>query len=144
MKGPKAGLVGLIIAVTAVMTGAAVAGDPSGTWVMANGKVTIRVSKCSAKLCARIVALKEPLDKSGLPKVDKLNPNPSLRNRPLIGLMLVSNMAPAGDNNWAGTIYNPDDGRTYSASLKLSGRVIRVKGCVAAILCKSNNFRRTN
>jgi len=144
MKGLRAGLVGLIISVTAITAGAAVAGDPSGTWVMSNGKVTVRVSKCSAKLCARIVALKEPLDKTGRPKVDKLNPNPALRKRPLLGLMLASNMAPAGANNWSGTIYNPDDGRSYSASLKLSGRTMQVKGCVAGILCKSNNFRRIN
>jgi len=142
MKGSKARLVSLIIAVTAVMAGAAMAGDPSGTWMMSNGNVTVRVSKCSAKLCARIVGLRESIDKSGHPKVDKLNPNPALRNRRLIGLTLVSNMAPAGDNKWKGSIYNPDDGRTYSASLKLNGRVIQVKGCVAGILCKSDTFRR--
>ena len=60
MKGASAGLAGLVIAVTAVTAGTAMAGDPSGTWVMANGKVTVRVSECSAKLCARIVGLKTP------------------------------------------------------------------------------------
>ena len=144
MKGLMGGVAGFIITVIVFTVGAAMAGDPSGTWVMANGKVTVRVSKCSAKLCARIVGLKEPLDKAGRPKVDRLNPNPSLRKRQLIGVMLVSNMASAGDNNWRGSIYNPDDGRTYSASLKLSGRVLQVKGCVAGILCKSNSFRRIN
>ena len=82
MKGLRAGLASLIIAITGISAGAAVAGDPSGTWVMANGKVTVRVSKCSAKLCARIVGLKEPLDKAGRPKVDKLNPNPALAQAP--------------------------------------------------------------
>jgi len=144
MKGLRAGLAGLIVAISAMGAGAAVAADPSGTWVMSNGKVTVRVSKCSAKICARIVALKEPLDKTGRPKVDKLNPNPALRKRPLLGLTLASNMAPAGDNYWSGSIYNPDDGRTYSASMKLSGGTMQVKGCVAGILCKSNNFRRIN
>ena len=143
MNGSKAGLVGLAIAVTAMAAGAAMAGDPSGTWVMSNGKVTVKVSKCSAKLCARIVGLKEALDKSGHPKVDKLNPNPALRNRRLIGLTLVSNMAPAGDNNWKGSIYNPDDGRTYSASLKLNGRVIQVKGCVARNLVQIRHVPET-
>ena len=144
MKGLRAGLASLMISVTAISAGAAVAGDPSGTWVMSNGKVTVRVSKCSTRLCARIVALKEPLDRTGRPKVDKLNPNPALRKRPLLGLMLASNMAPAGANYWSGSIYNPDDGRTYSASMKLTGSTMQVKGCVAGILCRSNNFRRIN
>jgi uncharacterized protein (DUF2147 family) len=80
----------------------------------------------------------------GRPKVDRHNPNPALRKRPLLGLMLASNMAPNGSDNWTGSIYNPDDGRTYSASMKLSGSTMQVKGCVAGILCKSNNFRRLN
>jgi uncharacterized protein (DUF2147 family) len=144
MKGLRAGLASLIIAVSAIGAGAAAAGDPMGTWVMSNGKVTVKVSKCSSKICARIVSLKEPLDKAGRPKVDRLNPNPALRKRPLIGLMLAFNMAPSGDDNWIGSIYNPDDGRTYSASMKLSGSTMQVKGCVAGILCRSNNFRRIN
>lgn len=117
------------------------ADDPSGTWVMANGKVTVRVSKCSSNLCARIVGLKEPRDKAGKPKVDKLNPNPALRRQPLMGLSLAK-MQPSGLNNWSGTIYNPDDGRTYSASLMVKGAVMQVKGCVAGILCKTSHFRR--
>ena len=144
MKGLRAILASLIIAIPAVGAGAASAGDPSGTWMMSNGKVTVRISKCSSKVCARIVALKEPLDKAGRPKVDRLNPNPALRKRPLIGLMLASNMAPDGSDNWKGSIYNPDDGRTYSAYMKLSGSTMQVKGCVAGVLCKSNNFRRLN
>ena len=97
------------------------AADPTGTWIMANGKVTVRVSRCSSKLCAQIVGLAEPRDRAGRRKVDKLNPNASLRKRPLIGLTLTSNLAPNGKDSWTGSIYNPDDGRTYSASLKLAG-----------------------
>src|SRR5262245_30357497 len=135
----RATLILLISAATMVVAGVALAGDPSGTWVMANGKVTVRIGQCATKLCARIVGLEEPLDSAGQPQVDKLNPNAALRRRPLIGLMLTSDIVPSGNNNWTGLIYNPDDGRTYSASLRLSGQVMQVRGCVAGILCKSND-----
>lgn len=131
----------LLAAFITVGGGAARADDPSGTWVMTNGKVTVRVSQCSSSLCARIVGLKEPRDRAGKPKVDKLNPNPALRRQPLVGLSLAK-LQPAGVNNWSGTIYNPDDGRTYSASLMVKGAVMQVKGCVAGILCKTTHFRR--
>jgi uncharacterized protein (DUF2147 family) len=122
---------------------AAQAADPSGTWRMSNGKVTVRISACGDKLCGWIVGLKKPLDRHGRPKTDKDNPNPALRNRPLIGLTLLNEMRPAGRNRWQGRIYNPDDGRTYSAKMKLSGSTMQVKGCVL-VFCKSQKFVRIN
>jgi len=126
----------------ALIPGSANATDPTGTWVMNNGKVTVRLSRCAARLCARIVSLAEPLDKNGRRKVDRLNPNANLRKRPLIGLTLSSNLAPAGKDTWKGSIYNPDDGRTYSASMNVTGTTMKVSGCVAGILCKTQSFRR--
>jgi len=118
------------------------AADPTGTWVMANGKVTVRITKCASNLCARIVALAEPVDRQGRRKVDRLNPKPALRTRPLMGLTLASNLAPVANGAWKGTIYNPDDGRTYSASVKLAGSTMKVTGCMAGVLCKSQTFKR--
>jgi uncharacterized protein (DUF2147 family) len=80
---------------------------------MSDGKVTVKVATCGEQLCGKIVALKKPLDKHGRPKVDKENPNPALRKRPVIGLSLLEDMKPSGDGKWEGAIYNPDDGRTY-------------------------------
>jgi uncharacterized protein (DUF2147 family) len=122
---------------------AAMAGDPTGTWIMTNGKVTVRVSNCGNSLCGNVVALKKPLDKHGKPKVDKENPNPALRKRPVIGLALLSGMKRKGPDKWVGSIYNPDDGRTYSAIVTLSGNRMKVKGCVV-VFCKSQNFVRLN
>jgi uncharacterized protein (DUF2147 family) len=132
----------LVVCLPLIHTPQVQAADPTGTWQMTNGKVTVRLSRCASRLCARIVALAEPLDRSGRRKVDKLNPSAALRKRPLIGLALSSNLVPAGKDAWKGTIYNPDDGRTYAASVKLMGSVMKVSGCVAGVLCKTQNFRR--
>jgi uncharacterized protein (DUF2147 family) len=116
-------------------------GEPYGTWSM--GKVSIKVTECGGKLCGTIVGLKEPISKiDGKPKVDRENPDVSKRKRPLIGLAVLIGMKPAGDGKWQGAIYNPDDGNTYSASIRVEGDTLKVKGCVAGILCKSNSFVR--
>ena len=135
-----AAAIGLPLALSAVAP-AASAASPSGTWAMSNGKVTVKVANCGANLCARIVGLKEPISKiDGKPKVDRENPNPSLRSRPLMGLSILKGMKPAGDGQWKGAIYNPDDGKTYSATVTQSGGSMKVKACVAGVLCKTNTF----
>ena len=117
-------------------------GIPSGTWIMQNGKVTVRVSNCGGDLCGTIVNLKRPLDKNGKPKLDKENPDSSLRGRPVIGLTILNGLKQKGDGRWEGTIYNPDDGNTYDSKLRLvNGNQMNVKGCVLFI-CKSMKFNR--
>ena len=124
----KLGIAGLF---SVVLSGLALADeDANGIWKLDSGKVTVRIAPCGSSLCGAIVGLAKPLDKKGRPKVDKKNPNEGLRKRPLIGLTVMANMRPAGANKWRGTIYNADDGRTYSSHMKLSGNNMKVKGCV--------------
>jgi uncharacterized protein (DUF2147 family) len=119
------------------------AASPYGTWSM--GKVTVKVTDCGGGLCGTIIGLKEPISKiDGKPKVDRENPDTSKRNRPLIGLSILIGMKPVDSGKWQGAIYNPDDGKTYSASVKFDGDILKVQGCVAGIFCKTNNFVRIN
>jgi uncharacterized protein (DUF2147 family) len=124
-------------------SGLAFADDATGTWALDNGKVTVKVSSCGRSLCGQIVAMKKPLDKNGNPKLDKDNPNPALRKRPVVGLTLFRDLKPAGDNRWEGEIYVPDDGKTYDAVIDVSGDVMKVKGCVV-VFCKSKKFVRVD
>ncbi len=117
--------------------------QPHGIWIMDSGKVTVQVDDCGANLCGKIVALSKPLDKNGKPKLDKRNPDPALRKRPVIGLTILKDMQPKGGNKWEGTIYNADDGYTYRSVMKLNGDEMKVKGCVAFI-CKAMYFKRMN
>ena len=115
----------------------------TGVWKLESGKVTVRITPCGPNLCGTIVGLAKPLNKKGQPKLDKKNPNEALRSRPVIGLIILANMKPAGENRWKGTIYNADDGRTYASYMKLSGDDMKVKGCVGPF-CKSMRFVRTS
>jgi uncharacterized protein (DUF2147 family) len=116
--------------------------DPTGIWMLGKEKLTVKIRYCNGQnLCATIAGLRKPLDSQGNPKVDKNNPDPTLRSRPLMGLQVISNMKPVGDGSWKGQIYNADDGTTYRAEAKLNGDTFRVKGCWGPF-CKKLNFKR--
>lgn len=123
---------------------AAFADQAVGTWRLSDGRVTVRIKPCGSNLCGFVVGLAEPLDKQGRPKVDHENPNPALRSRPVMGLQVLSNLRGNGDGNWSGTIYNADDGGTYSARLRLrdAGRM-QLKACLGPF-CKNKTFVKVN
>jgi len=90
------------------LTSAALAANPEGNWLSADGGTKVRISTCGGnKLCATLVWLDHPTDPAtGRPKTDRLNPDPAKRSRPLIGLQVVNALAPSGPNTWSGRIYN--------------------------------------
>ncbi|RXF74631.1 DUF2147 domain-containing protein [Hansschlegelia zhihuaiae] len=115
---------------------------PSGLWRLDSGKAQVRISDCGGSLCATLASLRKPNDKSGLPKRDKRNPNPALRDRPVIGLSLVSGMRFDGAE-WTGRFYNPDDGRTYAGRITPDGSDrLKLKGCVLGLVCKTQAMTR--
>ena len=113
-----------------------------GTWVTAGGDARIQVVKHGDAYEGSIVWLKEPEypadDKTmpSKPKVDRENPDPSLRNRPVLGLPLLQGFKYAGDGVWSdGHIYDPKSGKLYSCHLTLmmDGR-LKVRGYVGISL----------
>jgi uncharacterized protein (DUF2147 family) len=66
--------------------------------------------------------LKEPNDpNTGKPKVDKNNPDASLRTVPLKGYRMLKDFKVLGNNQWdSGTIYDPENGSTYKCIIKMT------------------------
>ncbi len=98
-----------------------------GLWDTPGKDCKIEILKCGNKYCGRIAWLKDPLypadddgGMAGKPIVDRQNPNPDLRTHPLMGLQLMEGFTYIGKNVWEkGTIYNPDNGRTYKCKMSL-------------------------
>ena len=143
---------GLLVAAILIPTGLAQAAsaDPTGIWRKAKqgerpGKMQVfRCGSSKRLLCVKIVWLQNPLDSKGKPLHDVRNENPSMRARPIMGLPLVNGMQPVSANQWKGSIYNPEDGNTYSATLTLVSRnQIHLKGCKAWLLCGERTWLRT-
>jgi uncharacterized protein (DUF2147 family) len=81
-------------------------------------KVAIQIFDCSGMMCGRVVWLQVPLDSQGLLKRDKLNPGPALRQRQVCGPTIIWNLRATASNRWKdGWFYNPDDGKTYRATV---------------------------
>ncbi len=125
--------------------GPARAADPKGLWLTGDADAKIRIAKCGAGLCGTIVWLKEPNDPAtGQRLTDRRNPDEAKRKRPLVGIMILLNMAPNGPDQWAGPIYNSDDGNTYQGKITLQGpATLRVEGCLLAF-CGGENWSRAN
>lgn len=123
----------------------AFAADPTGTWLTEEGKATVRVADCGGALCGKIVSLKEPNDpQSGKPKIDKNNADAGKRSRAIIGVQILIGLKPDGANKWSGQIYNPEDGKTYAATVTLpNASTIKVQGCLlGGVICKTNTWTR--
>lgn len=54
----------------------------------------------------------------------------------------IGQFQPAGDNKYKGTITDPNNDKTYSGTATLNGNSLAMRGCVAAIFCRTQNWQR--
>ena len=148
MKNTKSCVAVFVVGASALFGGmtleAATAADAVGVWTTSDGEAHVKVSPCADQLCGQIVWLKEPIDlETGKPNTDKNNPDPEKRARPINGLQLFQSMKPTSVNSWKGKIYNPDDGKSYDATVTLEDQRLRVKGCaLGGLICQSELWSR--
>jgi uncharacterized protein (DUF2147 family) len=120
--------------------------DPTGTWLVEDGRAKIKMEKCGAdhqELCGHVVWLKEPLDEKGKPKTDLKNPDPAKRSRPAVGMQLINELKPDEDQVYVGQIYNAENGKMYDVKINLEKPTdLRVKGCLLSVLCMSQHWTR--
>jgi len=129
-------------AVLFAMLAAAVAPTSvEGRWRTPDYDGEVRLQRCSGDLCGRLVT--STLIAANPDLRDLKNADPSLRGRPLKGLEFVTGLK-GGPGVWTdGTVYNPDDGRTYSAELRLiDADHVQLRGCVVFPLCKTEIWNR--
>jgi uncharacterized protein (DUF2147 family) len=135
----------LVLLCGLALPGTAFAAEPIGTWLTEGGKSQVKIVRCGDALCGTIVWLKEPNNPdTGRPKTDFRNQDAAKRARAVIGLEIVLGMQPSSTaNKWTGEVYNPEDGKTYSGSLTITGaNELSLTGCVLAVLCKSQVWTR--
>lgn len=126
----------VLLLTAALLVPAAAAADPAadavlGTWLTEagdqGGRAHVEITRQGNRLVGRIVHLEEPdfeagHPRAGQPKVDLENPDPKLRERPILGLQILGGFT-WDDGKWTGgTIYDPANGKTYKAQITLDGR----------------------
>jgi uncharacterized protein (DUF2147 family) len=113
-----------------------------GLWLTAddgNGRAKVEITKANDQYSGKIIWLERPTyppdddrGMAGQNRVDRENPDPDLRDRPVIGLPIVEGFTYKGDNLWAnGTIYDPNNGKTYKCKMRLDDEgILRVRGFI--------------
>ena len=110
--------------------------DPEG----GGGEAHVEVYKEDCKYHGKIIWLAQPVyppdDPKGTPgeeKTDLNNPDPDLQDKPVIGLLITKDFVYKGKGLWhQGTIYDPDNGKTYKSKIKFGDneKVLKVRGFI--------------
>lgn len=134
------------ILLTATTAFGAGPGNVLGLWKTDGGDSQLELFRCGEKICGKIVWLKVPkyIDSRdgpvGMIKVDRKNPNPALRNRPILGLQVMKGLTAKGDNRWEkGTCYDPETGKSYKCKMRLASPArLELRGYIGISLIGRN------
>jgi uncharacterized protein (DUF2147 family) len=123
MRQVLIGMAGLALAIVP-----ASANEPTGDWYVKDRSARVTIENCGNKLWGVI-------SWEAKPGADNNNPDPSKRGRPMLGLPLLTGMQPTQPNLWEGEIYNPQDGKMYTARISLtSPDTLKLQGCLGGTL----------
>lgn len=145
-----AAALGLLALGAAAAPGPAAADRVVGLWLTEEQDAHVRIERVGDTYEGTIVWLKEPRfpaddaqGMGGLPKVDRENPDPALRRSPIVGLRIVRGFR-FRDGEWqGGTIYDPNNGKTYKCRMWFDGDLLRVRGFIGiSLLGRSTSWTR--
>ena len=127
-----------------------------GVWETAHtdkGYAHIEMTRDGDAYAGAIVWLNEPNypaddEMAGQPKIDRMNPDHALRQRPIIGLRIVNGLRFAGDGSWEdGTIYDPESGKTYRSKAWIadSGEKLNLRGYIGiSLFGRTSEWKRVH
>jgi uncharacterized protein (DUF2147 family) len=146
----KAVALGILLAATAaavVGEGTATAapqgnGAIAGLWSIGSRDGRVELYRCGAAICGKVVDA-APL-RINPDQRDVKNPDRTLRDRRLKGLVVLQGFE-GGPREWkGGPLYDPETGEGAAKgtlTLRADGK-LEVKGCKAAILCRTKIWTR--
>lgn len=149
---------GVLLAGILLQPLAATAAPPAdavaGVWATPNDKSHVLIERqADGTYAGKIIWLKQPdyaadfedPALSGKPKIDRHNPDPALRSRPILGLDVLRGFHyRTAQSNWDnGACYDPEGGKTYNCKMWLTdgGNRLYVRGYVW-IFHKTQVWRR--
>ena len=101
--------------------------DVLGFWQTDGNSSKLEIYPCGEKLCGKVAWLKHSTFMDGKDgpvgtiKIDLKNPDPSMRQRPILGLQVIEGMTAVGKDNWEhGKCYDPESGNSYKCRMHLA------------------------
>lgn len=133
-----------LVATAAIPAGAAAQGSGAitGIWSTGSQGGRVEISRCGPTLCGKIIDA-APL-RANPDHRDGKNPDRALRDRRLMGLVVLQGFE-GGPTIWkGGPVYDPETGEGAAKgflTLRADGK-LEVKGCKAAIFCRTKIWTR--
>lgn len=91
-----------------------------GKWLSEDKEGITEIYEQAGQFYGKIVWLKKANDDKGVPFKDTENLSPKLRQRPLLGLVVINNLL-YNNKEWSkGSVYDPKSGKTYTCKVWLS------------------------
>ena len=117
-----------------------------GDWYTEDKQAIVTIYQEGNSFSGKTTWMKNPLDANGNPKLDKLNPDKSLRLRARLGLQIMQGFVYKGESKWEdGRIYKPTNGKTYGGTATLvDENTLELKGHVISLpfLSKKSKWSR--
>ena len=130
-RAPIAVTIALALCLTVAPSARAAAPSTlAGDWATPGLGAVVRLSACADnthRLCGRLIWAWDP----------------SRIQRGGIGALMLRDFAWSNEAWTGGEVVNPEDGRTYTGSIRLDGEVLRLRGC-AGPFCQTQTWRRLN
>jgi uncharacterized protein (DUF2147 family) len=102
-----------------------------GVWITADGDGLVEFRFLDEQLGGVIAGSHSDPDHTKPARYDDLNPDPGLRERPLLGLAIVTNLLSSGNNKWKGRVYDPNTGKTYKCTITLvDSNTLKLRGYI--------------
>jgi len=122
----------VMLAVSLPPVSAGAAESPVGRWKTVDEKSgavrsVVELYDQQGKLFGKIVSLTKPTDEQGKPKLCTKCTGAD-KDQPVVGLIIIKDLAPGGDRWKGGTIMDPDDGKIYKAELWVEEGKLKVRG----------------
>jgi uncharacterized protein (DUF2147 family) len=112
-----------------------------GTWHTPSKNGVVEIARCGGSICGNLTNSDHIKTNPDLRDVN--NKDTTKRDRRLKGLQILGGFT-RDKGQWSGgTIYNPEDGGTYKATVTPAGAdTLKLKGCIVWPLCKTQTWTR--
>lgn len=110
-----------------------------GRWLTESGNLEVEIAPCGEAFCGTVVRV--------LANRSMSDPSAAMApadGRPALGMQILSDLKPSGDQQWTGTIYNRENAKTYSCRVTLAAPDrLEVRGYVLLpLIGKTQVWRR--
>lgn len=119
------------------------ADDIVGIWLNEDKDAKVEIFMAGGRYYGKIIWLKDPIDtETNKPKLDKHNPEKTLKSRPILNLEILKAFKFNGKDEWSGgSIYDPKSGKTYSCYMRFeAAEKIKIRGFVGVSMLGRSTY----